>query len=199
MNWQLGLSRFMHGWISHPTALSSYFVGLGEMQRPYHAVLQPRSPFTVERESNLLPALICALFDFEGQSGTWPPARVCELIDLAGLDHAHSDLHHLGPKIPKRFFRGSLPRGRRQTVILDGLAALDASLLSETSAQFEELSPTLRGYVLGAFERGDLGLPRDQAERFMDCMVETVTFAFLNFELELTPLPHDALVEARPC
>lgn len=67
-------------------------------------------------------------------------------------------------------------------MLIEGLAALDSGLLAETGALFEKLSPTLRGYVLSAFERGDLGFPLDDAERFMDCLVETVTFAFLNYE-----------------
>lgn len=187
MSWQLGLSRFIRGLphVGEPFPASA-------PRAPIPTRLGPKCTFGIDREARLLPALIVALFDFEGRYGAWPPTRISELLDLAGLDRATTALHLQGPSLPSSFFRGPLPRGGRQSLLLEGLAALDAGLLAETGARFDELSPTLRGYVLSAFERGDLGFPRDAAERFMDCMVETVTFALLNWELELTPLPIDA-------
>jgi hypothetical protein len=189
MSWQLGLSRFIHG--------------LALVGEPARAREQPRSQtkppglapvcaFSIEREEQLLPALISALFDFEGSYGAWPPRRVKELLELAGLDRITGGQHLRGPNFRPSFNGGPRCRGLRQTVLLEGLAALDKGLLAETGSTFEELSPLLRGYVLGAFERGDMGFSRAGAERFMDCLVETVTFAFLNFELGLTPLQEDA-------
>lgn len=196
MSWQLGLSRFIHGRLSHAAEPSSA-LSARTLPLPAHAGLKPRGAFTVDREASLLPALICAMFNFEGRAGTWPPTRVVELLDLAGLDRANSALHHQGPNFPSRYFRGFLPRGCRQTLLLEGLAALDSGLFAETGALFEGLSPTLRGYVLSAFERGELGMPQEAAERFMDCLVETVTFAFLNWELELNPLPDDLTADTK--
>lgn len=174
MGWQLGLSRFIHGFSNGDGA------GLSP-DAPSWFGLDALAP---GREALLLPALIEALYEAHGPHTDWPPRSVQELLDLAGLDHADTLLHLQGPGLPARFVHSPRSRGQRQALLLQGLAALDAGLRAETGALFEGLSPTLRGYALGAFERGELGAPRHEAERFMDCLFETVTFARLNWESE---------------
>jgi hypothetical protein len=183
MSWPLALTRFIHGL---PHFMAPGQAADGSPRKPEAPLSRPRrhSKYNAERESQLLPALIMALFDFEGRFTTWPPHRVTALIDMAGLDRATGALHLQGAGLPVSFHHGVLSRGARQALLVEGLAALDQGLMSETGAYFEELSPTLRGYVLSAFERGDLGHRREAAEKFMDCVVETVAFAFLNWELE---------------
>lgn len=197
MNWPLGLSRFIHG-LSHFAGPSQEVNRAEAFRPPLHAAMRPRTSFSIEREVSILPALICALFDFEGRCGAWPPRRVTELLDLAGLDRVTGGLHLQGPNLPQSFFPRTSPRGCRLTLLLEGLAALDSGLVAETGATFDELSPTLRGYVLSAFERGELGFAQDAAERFMDCLVETVTFAFLNWEPEPDPMATAAANGVRP-
>jgi hypothetical protein len=189
MSWQLGLSRFIHGFV--PVDEASLTAGLLRTQQGGLGLVLVRA-FSVEREELLLPALISALFQFDGAGGAWPPRRVKELLELAGLDRITGGMHLRGPNFPPSFHQGPRCRVLRQTVLLEGLAALDEGLLAETGSTFEELSPLLRGYVLGAFERGELRYSRDDAERFMDCLVETVTFAFLNFEHEPSLQTEDA-------
>lgn len=196
MSWQLVLSRFIYGFTHDCESMRR--TRNAEVLRPApRARFAPRDAFTLDREEHLLPALITALFDVQGRYGAWPPCRVIALLDLAGLDRATAELLLQGPCLPASFFKGPLSRGTRHTILLEGLEALDTGLHAETGAIFDELSPTLRGYVLGAFERGELGFPRDEAERFMDCLVETATFAFLNWKLELSPLPGNELADAR--
>ncbi len=189
MGWQLGLSRFIHGFTQEaPWLLPRPALGGG----PGSSAALPR-----EREDRLLRALIAALFEDDQQRPEWPPGRVNDLLDLAGLDHADTALHLQGPCLPDSFFKGALSRAGRRAVLLQGLATLDAGLQAQAGALFDELSPALRGYVLGAFERGELGCPQQEAERFMDCFIETVTFALLNCEVEAgTARP--ALPPARP-
>ncbi|TXI24664.1 MAG: hypothetical protein E6Q67_02285 [Roseateles sp.] len=176
MGWQLGLSRFIHGFTQDaPLLLARPAMGSG---------LDARAALGRDREERLLPALIEALFDTGPAHTAWPPRRVSELLDLAGLDHADTALHLQGPCLPASFFKGALSRGGRHTLLLQGLATLDAGLQAQAGALFDELSPALRGYVLGAFERGELGCPQHEAERFMDGLIETVTFALLNCEAE---------------
>jgi hypothetical protein len=191
MNWQLGLTRFIRRFPQTGDPPHTPVVWTLFHARPRRVEAPPARGFTAEREERLLPALIGALFDLEGSYGAWPPKRLTPLLELAGLDRVTGGMHLRGTNFPPSFRPGPPSRGLRQTVLQEGLAALDDGLLTETGATFDELSPLLRGYVLSAFERGELGFPREAAERFIDCLVETVTFAFLNFELELSPLAEE--------
>lgn len=190
MSWQFGLSRFIHGFVRGDET-SRLADRLTDPQRPRSkpTAWAIASAISVEREELLLPALVAAVLDVEGSCGAWPPRRVKALLELAGLDRITGGMHLRGPNFPPSFHCGPRSRGLRQTVLLEGLAALDEGLLAETGLSFEMLSPPQRGVVLGAFERGELGCMRDDAERFMDCLVETVTFAYLNVEL---PAGYDA-------
>ena len=184
MNWSAGLSRFIHRF-SQAGAPSGARLGAQQTLNVQRPALRLGSGLAAEREERLLPALICALFDVEGSAGAWPPKRVTPLLDLAGLDRVTSGLHLCGTSFPSSFRRGPPSRAIRQAILQEGLFVLEEGLLAETGRSFEALSPLLRGYALAAFERGELGFPQEAAERFMDCLVETATFAFLNFESEL--------------
>lgn len=191
MKWQFSLPRFFQG-LSHLAEPVKRSSGIRFSELAPWPGQTSRTSLTAEREAKLLPALICTLFDLEGYHKTWPPTRVAALLDLAGLDRATTPAHLQGPNLPSNSFKRAMSRGSRQALLRDGLAALDASLLAEIGSSFDELSPVTRGYVLNAFARGDLGFSSEEAEIFIDCMLEVVTFAFLNFELELDPLPTNA-------
>jgi len=183
MTWQFGPTRFVH--------VSCH---IGESVRPVVRArpwipgmsggLAGAPSLTADREERLLVALISTLSDYEGRCGEWPPSRVDRLLDLAGSDRVTGALRLPAQSDASRDCIRPLTRPGRKAVLVAGLAALDTGLKTGTDAAFDELCPIHRGQVLGAFVRGDLGHPREAAERFMDCLIETVTFAFLNFEFE---------------
>ena len=157
--------------MSWALGLSRFIHGLprpGERSRGRRTPAR-RRPIDAERQARLLPAVIATLLDVDGHLGTWPPTCVASLLDWAA--------------------RGCEQRSGRETLLLDGLAALEDGLLRECNLHFEVLSPVLRRHVLDAFARGELGLRAEAARRFMDSFVETATIAFLNVERALAPLP----------
>lgn len=157
MSWQLGLSRFIHGFPTFADPPGTSDIG------PHPAASGLR--LAPERELQIVPAVIATLLDFDGRFGAWPPIRVAKLLDWAGSDGE--------------------PRRAREALLCEGLAVLDESVCRECNVGFESLSPVQRRDVLSVFARGELGLPREVSALFMDSLVEVAAFAFLNFELDL--------------
>lgn len=157
--------------MSWPLGLSRFIHGFPRFGEPPCAppALARAGRLDAERQARLLPAVIATLLGFDGRLGAWPPTCVASLMDWAGC--------------------GCDMRRARESVLLDGLAALDDGLLRACNLRFEVLSPVLRRHVLDAFARGELGLRADAAQRFMDGLAEAATFAFLNVELALATLP----------
>lgn len=166
MGWQAGLTTFIHGGDVTP--------------RPQAASLR----IAAHRERLLLPALITALFDFEGHAGPWPPVRITDLLLLA---QGERPLYRtdLSTDLQCLSVRGgaSVLGSSRHRLLSEGMARFDAELEAATGAFFEELSPALQADLLGAYERGELGVSLADAERFLDCLVATITRAFLCVDL----------------